>query len=314
VFAVLATFALAALHGRMTLSFRIGKIPVEIAPSFFVMTLVLGASGGDVQLLLAWSVIVLASVLVHELGHAAMGLAFGLQPRIALHGMGGTTSWLSPRELSPARRIAISLAGPGAGFVAAAVVWAIGPRAFPPTPVGLTIHRWLLFVNFQWGVLNLLPILPLDGGNVMVQLLNAATHGRGERPARIVSLVMAALAVGAALLMQSWWLALLAASFASINVRGLKDMAAREHDAPMREALKQAYDALDARDGARVLELARPVALGSRSEPVRAEALQLVAFGFLLDGRVADADAAIAALPKGYPPHPSLVQARQSKG
>jgi hypothetical protein len=58
------------------------------------------------------------------------------------------------------------------------------------------------------------------------------------------------------------------------------------------------------------LALARPVALGSRTAPVRAEALQLLAFGFLLDGRIADADAAIAALPKGYSPHPSLLELR----
>jgi hypothetical protein len=45
---------------------------------------------------------------------------------------------------------------------------------------------------------------------------------------------------------------------------------------------------------------------------VRAEALQLVAFGFLLDGRVADADAAIAALPPGYSPHPQLLELRGS--
>jgi hypothetical protein len=155
-------------------------------------------------------------------------------------------------------------------------------------------------------------MLPLDGGNVMVQLLNALTHGKGERPARILSIVVAVLALPAAALFQSWWSGLLAVSFALTNWRGLKDLSAREHDAPMQETLKQAYTALEARDGARVLELARPVALGSRTAPVRAEALQLLAFGFLLDGRVADADAAIAALPRGYSPHPSLLELRAS--
>ena len=109
---------------------------------------------------------------------------------------------------------------------------------------------------------------------------------------------------------QQWWITFLALSFISSNWRGLKDAAAREHDAPMQDALKRAYEALDARDGARVLDLARPVALQSRTEPVRAEALQLLAFGFLLGGRVPDADAAIAALPKGYSPHPSLLEMR----
>jgi hypothetical protein len=45
---------------------------------------------------------------------------------------------------------------------------------------------------------------------------------------------------------------------------------------------------------------------------MRAEALQLVAIGFLLEGRVADADAAIAALPKGFEPHPSILEMRAS--
>lgn len=47
-------------------------------------------------------------------------------------------------------------------------------------------------------------------------------------------------------------------------------------------------------------------------QTVRAEALQLLAFGFLLTGRVADADAAIAAMPKGFHPHSSLMDLRRA--
>ena len=296
----------------MNLSFRLGKIPVRIQPSFFVIAVLFGLFTNDLAVVVAWVAIVLVSVMLHELGHATMGLAFGLSPTIELHGMGGTTSWAPSKPLSTARRIAISLAGPFAGFVVAAIVrFALGPaRVFPPTPLGTFIYDNLLFVNFVWGVLNLVPMLPLDGGNVMTQLLNALTHGRGERPARIVSIVFAALAVPAALLFQNWWAALLSGSFVAMNLRGLKDLAAREHDEPLRAKLAQAYAALDAKDGAQVLALARPVALASRSTQVQAEALQLVAFGFLLEGRVADADAAIAALPRGYSPHPSLLELR----
>jgi hypothetical protein len=145
----------------------------------------------------------------------------------------------------------------------------------------------------------------------MTQTLNAATGGRGERPARIVSIVVAALAVPVGFFVfHNWWAALLAASFIASNWRSLKDLGQREHDEPMRPALEQAYEALDRKDAERVLALARPVALGSRSAPVRAEALQLLAFGFLLEGRVADADAALAAMPPGYSPHPSLLELR----
>ena len=295
----------------MTLSFRLGKIPVRIHPSFFLVAVLFGLYGTDVRVLLAWVVIVFVSVILHELGHATMGLTFGLAPAIDLHGMGGTTSWSSGPPLNTLKRIAVSLAGPGAGFLVAAFVrYALGRGVFPATPLGTFVYDNLLFVNFGWGILNLLPMLPLDGGNVMTQVLNAFTGGRGERPARIVSIVVASLAIPVALLFQNWWAGLLAGSFIVTNVRGLRDSKAREHDAPMHATLEQAYAALNAKDAARVLSLARPVALTSQTAPVRAEALQLVAFGFLLEGRVADADAAIAALPQGFKPHPSLLEMR----
>jgi Zn-dependent protease len=296
----------------MVISFRLGKIPVRILPSFFLVTVFinLDLATRAPQKLIAWALIVLVSVMLHELGHAIAGLAFGLEPRIDLHGMGGTTSWTTTRILSTGKRVVISLAGPAAGFLVAAVV--AMARGAQPGLLPNFVYGQLLWVNLGWGVLNLLPMLPLDGGNVMTHLLGALTHGHGERPARIVSMVVATLATLLAASVQQWWPALLACSFVASNWRGLKDLAAREQDAPMRHALEQAYAALDAKDAAKVLALARPVALESRTAPVRAEALQLLAFGFLLEGRVADADAAIAALPKGYAPHASLLDLRAS--
>jgi Zn-dependent protease len=297
----------------MALSFHLGRIPVRVDPSFFLMAAFLGYASGDTSplKLAVWVAVVVVSVLVHEMGHATVGFLFGVQPRVELHGMGGTTSWTGGGDLSTGKRIAISLAGPGAGFVVAAVVrYGLGRGAFPATAFGGALYDFILVVNFSWGVLNLLPMLPLDGGNVMAQVLNLLTHGRGERPARIVSLAFAGLAVVAGVVLHWWWPLALALSFVLTNWRGLQGLVAREHDAPMRESLAKAYEALDARDGARVLALAKPVALESRTLPVKAEALQLVAFGFLLDGRVADADAAIAALPRGYSPHPSLLELR----
>lgn len=292
----------------MSLSFRVGKIPVRIQPLFFVVSAMLGASTGGMPAVVAWVAVVFVSVMFHELGHAAAGLAFGLEPSIELHAMGGTTSWATQRRLSTAQRVTISLAGPFAGFLVGGVVWAAGLGYPPFARAGL--YGMLLFVNIRWGLVNLVPMLPLDGGNVMAHLLSAATSGRGQRAAHWVSIVLASAGTVFALATQNWWLVMLGVLFATSNWRALGDLTAREHDAPMRDALTQAYAALDAKDTERLLALARPIALGSRTAPVRAEALQLLAFGFLLEGRVADADAAIAALPEGFAPHPSLLELR----
>ncbi len=250
--------------------------------------------------------------MLHELGHATTGMAFGLQPSIELHGMGGTTSWTTAKPLSTMQRVAISLAGPFAGFAVGGAAFGLARAGvFPPTDLGQSIYDTLVWVNVGWGIFNLVPMLPLDGGNVMMQILNATTKGRGERPARIVSIVFAAL-MGLLVVWGRFGIygALLVLSFVATNYQGLQTLKARENDEPMREALQQAYVALDARNAERVLALARPVALTSKTAQVRAEALQLVAFGFLLEGRVADADAAIAALPAGYKPHPRLLEMR----
>jgi Zn-dependent protease len=153
---------------------------------------------------------------------------------IQLHAMGGTTSWTSAsRRMSTAQRVAISLSGPGLGFVAAGAVFLarslLVPGVLPATQTVVAVSGMLLQVNFFWGVLNLLPMLPLDGGDVMAQLLNAFTGGHGERPARVVSIVVAVSAALLALVSRQWWPALLAASFVTSNWQGLKALSAREH-------------------------------------------------------------------------------------
>jgi membrane-associated protease RseP (regulator of RpoE activity) len=209
----------------MDLSFKIANVPVQVLPSFFLTAVLLGGLGGDLRRVMAWVAIVFVSVLVHELGHAVTGMLFGLQPSIQLHGMGGTTSWRVRGRQSVAQRVLISLAGPGAGFVLAALIIGLGRtpsgRVFD-SDIGGYVYGALLWVNLGWGVLNLLPILPLDGGNVLFQVLNAVTGGRGERPARLVSLVVATLGVLLAFKMRMMFTALLAVSFIVINWQAVR--------------------------------------------------------------------------------------------
>jgi Zn-dependent protease len=294
----------------MTLSFRLGRIPVRVQPWFFVLAGFLGMN--DYKMLPVWIAVVFVAVLIHELGHALTGMSFGLEPRVELHGMGGTTTWAQAKPLSTVKRVAISLAGPFAGFaLGGAVVAADRAGVLPQNDAMDSTVGALKFVTFGWGAFNLLPMLPLDGGHVMADVLKAWMRATGEKAAYVVSMIVAAL-LGVFAVTSHWgmWGAYLVVMFLATNWRGLQAARAREADEPLRATLEKAHQALEARDPERLIALARPVALGAQAPQVKAEALQLLAYGFLLEGRLADADAAIAAMPQGYVPHPSLVAMR----
>lgn len=152
------------------LRFPLLGFPVRISPAFWIVAVFLGGNQPP-ELALIWVIAVLISVLVHELGHALLQRAFGGQSEIVLYGFGGYASAIGVRE-SWWRNILIALAGPAAGFFLAGVVW-VAVRFFgaPEALYGRAIVSDLLWINVAWGVLNLAPIWPLDGGRVARELL-----------------------------------------------------------------------------------------------------------------------------------------------
>ncbi len=202
-------------------SFALGNIPVRVHMQFLFLAAFIMMSSGDTRLVLSGIVIVFVSVLIHELGHALMGKAFGLSPQIELHGMGGTTSW-AHKNVSSGAKILISLAGPTTGIVIGLILKYGGFFDGSRSALVHGVVGQIIFVNLGWGVLNLLPMLPLDGGNVMHQFFAVVTSGDGERPARIVSIVVGVLAAVAALIWMSPFTALLVVMLVVQNVRALR--------------------------------------------------------------------------------------------
>jgi len=267
--------------------FRLGSIPVHVRAPFLFLALLLAASTGqDPRNLAIASAIIFVAVLVHELGHAAVGRAFGLRPQIELHGMGGTTSWIDGKKVGNARSIAISLAGPFAGFLLYGIVLMLSRFAFDPREdTAAFVLRWIELVCVGWGIANLVPMLPLDGGNVMRAILDVATKGRGEKPARIVSIGVAGLVLVAAVVTRQIWIGFLAALFTFSNVQALRLTGVRgQADAPLLAAIEKSYPVLEKQDGAAAMALLRPVLVGQASPDVLAVGLRLYAYALLLEG------------------------------
>ncbi len=203
--------------------FQLAGFPVEVHPSFLIMSVLLGLGRSDLGLILLWVAVVLLSVLVHELGHAYAGRAFGMYPTILLYSMGGLTSWRTDRSLSPGQSIVVSLAGPGAGLLLGSLVWGLSSAGVVElTGLGQIAIEDLLWVNVAWSIINLLPLLPLDGGNVMRTIVHVVRRRRDDRLPRQISMAVGGLAFVAALFYRMTWSALLAALFAYSNYAALK--------------------------------------------------------------------------------------------
>jgi stage IV sporulation protein FB len=107
------------------------------------------------------------SVFLHEMGHALTSRSFGLRPTIVLAGFGGFTQNTDPPR-RPRDEFLLIAAGPSVNFAIAAVLWALSTIFLDDGNVFLArLALQVRYVNIFWGIYNLLPIMPMDGGQLM---------------------------------------------------------------------------------------------------------------------------------------------------
>lgn len=187
------------------LNFSLFGIPVRVHPFFWLVGLLLGLDGSnnEPKRMVGWLVALFVSILVHELGHAFAARRYGHRPWITLHSFGGLASY-DAIDQNAQEKIVISFAGPLAGFMLAGLLVAgiavsghlIGfelsffPVRFVPfltqagdsayAPLDLMIYD-LMFINIFWGLINLFPVYPLDGGQIAREILVERSPYEGVR-------------------------------------------------------------------------------------------------------------------------------------
>ncbi|HMO92961.1 MAG TPA: M50 family metallopeptidase [Pirellulaceae bacterium] len=185
------------------------------------MPVLFGARAGDGVTVLVFAVVFFISILVHELGHAFVMRYFGQPARIVLYAIGGLAiadsgnPWSSTRRrFTSNQQIMVSFAGPFAGFLLAIafaliIVALQGKIAIITSGILPSFHvdfseskaitspylASLLYfgmvISVFLNVLNLLPIYPLDGGQIARELFIQNDHRDGERKALMLSLLVA---------------------------------------------------------------------------------------------------------------------------
>src|SRR6056297_458667 len=163
--------------------FRLFGFPVHVRPGFVMfMVLIVVLYGNEFGIWLAGSLA--AFTLLHELGHAVAARRAGARAEISLNFLAGYASFVPTRPLSRAEHAWISFSGPGIQIAASlALLVAMGANPLEPSTLDDSAARYAIWwAGPVIGLFNLVPILPLDGGNiVMTGLDRLLPEGRAER-------------------------------------------------------------------------------------------------------------------------------------
>ena len=167
-------------------------VPVQVGGSIVFLVLLfvgVGVRPGDMVYDLIFLAIVIASILLHELGHAWGCLVQGIPVRrIMLHGGGG----FCEHARAPGRHEAELIVAMGP--IVNLALWAVAGLIAPTMEWGTA--RWAVetvaWVNLWLALFNLVPVQPLDGGRLFhLALARLMPADRASRIAGTVGFVIA---------------------------------------------------------------------------------------------------------------------------
>ena len=220
------------------ISFNLFGFPTTIQPFFWLVALLitaisLGGINNNMPIWLAQlsvgAVGVLLSILVHELGHAlTFRYLFRTPCTIVLHGFGGMAIPSQHRRSygfpGAVAQCFLAFSGPLAGFILAFFILLLlhvipAPHENARLPFALFLYflEWTALISIYWGIFNLLPIYPMDGGHISREIFQFMFPRKGIELSLILSLMLAVLLVVVAFRFGQFPIALIFAFFAYQN-------------------------------------------------------------------------------------------------
>ena len=176
------------------LRFSMFGIPIRVHPVFWLTSAFLAwnSAGGDPRGLLVCVLAIFVSILVHELGHAVANRQFGWHSEIVLYFFGG---YATSTRHTTWKDITVSAAGPLAGFMLYGSLWWLDlylkRHFYYGNELLFVAVKFSLFINLAWNAFNLIPVLPLDGGQIARELCLWISPRKGMQTCLMISMVTA---------------------------------------------------------------------------------------------------------------------------
>jgi hypothetical protein len=169
----------------------------------------------------------------------------------------------------------------------------------------------LIYVNLGWGILNLLPVLPLDGGNIVAATLEWVSPKRGRMLACYVSFAVIGVLFAATVYFKQYPATILLVLLGFSTAQALRIERQRlglqpPDAAPPQSPVEQAFAALERGDGPLLVRLASDLVTKAHTTQELDEAFHLLAWGRLMNGEPGEAHAALRSLSGERTPDPAL--------
>lgn len=224
-----------------------GKIPITIHPAFWIFAALIGYMNSYTFLgTLIWVGIILISVLIHEFGHALTAWCFGQKSRIELIALGGLT-YHDGQKLSLWRQFIIVFNGPLFGFLLYLTAFFLLKVPSIEHSSSAPFLFLVRAVNLFWTIVNLLPVMPLDGGQLMRIIMEKIFGSKGVKYALVISMIVSVAISLAFFLYQAFIIGALffLLAFQSFDTfRKMRNFSEPDRDESLKDLMSQAEDAL----------------------------------------------------------------------